>query len=146
MSNLLTRGRTMSSGSSLISSSSVACTSRAAASISVPQAKLTRTLLLPSDDCEVISSTPGTVAMISSMIWVTRRSMTSGLAPSYSVRTVTVGSSMLGSRSMRSRLRETAPRMTTIRVTMVVKTGRCTLARAGSCGFLRWPSDVTMTR
>ncbi len=47
-SNLLTRGRPTSSGSSLISSSMVACTSSAALSMSVPQAKLTRTRLLPS--------------------------------------------------------------------------------------------------
>ncbi len=84
MSNLLMRGRTMSSGSSLISSSSLLCTSMAAVSMSVPQAKLTRTALLPSEESEVISSTPGTVATISSMIWVTSRSITSGLAPSYS--------------------------------------------------------------
>ncbi len=82
MSNLLTRGRMMSSGNSLISSSSVARTSAAAESISVPQTKLTRTELLPSDEVDRISSTPVTVARISSMICVTVRSITSGLAPS----------------------------------------------------------------
>ena len=50
--------------------------------IAVPHTKLTRTRLRPSDDVDVISSTPGTVATISSIIWVTSRSMTSGLAPS----------------------------------------------------------------
>jgi hypothetical protein len=44
------------------------------------------TVLRPSEDEEVISSTPGTVATISSTICVTSRSITSGLAPSYSVR------------------------------------------------------------
>jgi hypothetical protein len=34
-----------------------------------------------------------------------------------------VGSSMLGSKSIRIRLRDTIPRITTIRVTMTVKTG-----------------------
>ena len=96
--------------------------------MSVPQVKLTRMLLLPSNDSDVISWTPGTVAIISSRICVTRRSMTSGLAPSYSVRTVTVGSSILGKRSMRNRLRETAPIITTISVTMTVKMGCRTLA------------------
>jgi len=48
MSNLETRGPTMSSGNSLISSASVACTSTATVSMSVPQPKLTRTRLLPS--------------------------------------------------------------------------------------------------
>ncbi len=135
ISNLLTRGLTMSSGSSLISSSNWACTSRAAASISVPQTNRTRTELFPSEDCEVISSTPGTVPMISSMIWVTRRSMTSGLAPSYWVRTVRVGSSTLGSRSIFNRLNETIPSTTTMRVTMVMKMGRLTLKRGNIMGF-----------
>ena len=49
--------------------------------MSVPQAKLTRTRLEPSEEEEVSSSTPGTVATTSSMIWVTSRSITSGLAP-----------------------------------------------------------------
>ena len=110
----------------------------AAASISVPHTKLTRTRLCPSEDVDVISSTPGTVATISSMIWVTSRSITSGLAPSYSVRMVRVGSSMSGSMSICSRLRETAPRMTRIRVTMVVKIGRWTL-KPGR--FIEMPSS-----
>ncbi len=96
-------------------------------STSVPQTKLTRILLFPSDDWDVTSSTPGTVPTISSMIWVTSRSITSGLAPSYSVRTVIVGSSMVGSRSIRRRLKDTAPSITTIRVTIVMKIGRRTL-------------------
>jgi hypothetical protein len=81
MSNLLTRGRSMSSGSSLISSSILACTAMAAASMFVPQAKVIRIWLQPSLEEEVISSTPGTVATISSRMEVTRRSITSGLAP-----------------------------------------------------------------
>jgi hypothetical protein len=72
----------MSSGSSLISSSSVAWTSSAAVSTSVPQENVTRTLERPSEETEVISSTPGTVATISSTMRVTSRSITSGLAPS----------------------------------------------------------------
>ena len=56
--------------------------SMAAVSMSVPHTKLTRTVLRPSDEVDVISSTPGTTATISSMMRVTRRSITSGLAPS----------------------------------------------------------------
>ena len=82
MSNFRMRGLTISSGSSLISSSSLPCTSIAAVSICVPHTKLTFTVLRPSEDVEVISSTPGTVATISSIIWETSRSITSGLAPS----------------------------------------------------------------
>ena len=129
-SNLVTRGPTISSGSSLISSCSVAWTSTATASMSDPQSKLTRTLLLPSYELEVSSTTPGTVATISSTIWVTRRSITTGSAPSYWVRTVSVGSSMLGSRSICSRLSATVPSTSTINVTISVNTGRRTAARA----------------
>ena len=100
--------------------------------MSVPQAKADPHAAVPSEESEVNSSTPGTVATISSMICVTSRSMTSGLAPSYSVRMVRVGSSMLGSMSICRRLRETPPRITTIRVTMVVKMGRRTLNSADS--------------
>ncbi len=86
----------------------------------------------------MISSTPGTVAMISSTIWVTSRSITMGSAPGNSVRTVMVGSSMLGSRSMRSRVSATTPSTTTISVTIMVNTGRRTLAWARLTGVLRF--------
>lgn len=54
--------------------------SLAAASRSVPQAKARRTLLLPSDEDELTSSTPGTALMASSMGRVMSSSTSSGLA------------------------------------------------------------------
>ena len=65
--------------------------SSAAASRLVPQPKVTRTLLRPSAETEVTSSTPGTADMASSMGRVISSSTSSGLAFSYSVETLKVG-------------------------------------------------------
>ena len=103
----------------------------------VPHENVTRTRERPSEDSDVISSMPGTVATTSSMMRVTSRSITSELAPSYSVRIVTVGSSMFGSMSVRRRVSAATPSTITMSVTIEVKTGRFTLA-AGR--FTRRPS------
>ena len=65
--------------------------SLAAASRSVPQEKVTRTLERPSAETEVTSSTPGTALMASSTGLVIRSSISSGLAFSYSVEMLRVG-------------------------------------------------------
>ena len=138
-SNLRICGRVTSSGSSSISLSSRDRTSVAAASISVPHMKVMRTRLLPSLDVLVSSSTPGMVAAIDSTISLTSRSITSGLAPSYSVWMVSVGISTGGSRSIRSCSKLASPSVTTMSVSIVVSTGRLTL-RAGM--FKRHPRRI----
>ncbi len=95
--------------------------------MSVPHTKLTRTVLRPSEEEEVISSTPGTVATISSMIWVTSRSITSGLAPSYSVRMRQRRQLDVGQQVDLQPAQGDGPQDDQIRVTMVVKIGRLTL-------------------
>ncbi len=65
-SNLNRRGRSASSGSRGMTRSRRSRTSAAAVSRFVPQAKDSCTLLEPSEETEVISSTPGTAAMASS--------------------------------------------------------------------------------
>ncbi|OPZ93043.1 MAG: hypothetical protein BWY73_00510 [candidate division TA06 bacterium ADurb.Bin417] len=79
-SNFLSVGRSISSGSRLITRSRRSRTSLAALSRFVPQANETRTRLLPSADSDEISSTPGTALMASSIGRVTSSSTSSGLA------------------------------------------------------------------
>ena len=79
-SNLRSLGRSASSGRRGITRSSRSRTSLAAVSKSVPHVNVTRTLLLPSDEAELTSSTPGTALIASSMRRVTSSSISSGLA------------------------------------------------------------------
>jgi len=62
-----------------------------AASRSVPQVKVTRTTLWPSDETEVTSSTPGTALMACSMGRVTSSSISCGPAFSYVHAMLSVG-------------------------------------------------------
>ena len=110
--------------------------SLAAASRSVPQVKVTRTLLFPSDEMEETSSTPGTALMACSTGRVTSSSISSGLAFSYEVEMLRVGKLMSGIRSTGRRVKDTAPRMMTINVAITVNTGRCTENRARFIGDL----------
>ena len=79
-SNFRSLGRSTSSGRAEIMRSSRSRTSLEASSRSVPQVKEMRTLLLPSEDVEEISSTPGTAARASSTGRVISSSISSGLA------------------------------------------------------------------
>ncbi len=77
-SNLRSMGRSTSSGRRGITRSSRSRMSSAAAFRSVPQSNSTRTLLLPSEETEKTSSTPGTALMASSMGRVMSCSISSG--------------------------------------------------------------------
>ncbi len=66
-SNRISIGRSASSGSSAITRSRRSRMSFAATSRSVPHEKATLTMLCPSEDDDVISSTPCTAASASSM-------------------------------------------------------------------------------
>jgi hypothetical protein len=92
--------------------------------MSVPHTKADPTVLRPSEDVDVISSTPGHRGddLFDNLGHQPLHHLGAGALVIRS--DVRVGSSMLGSMSICSRLSETAPRMTRIRVTMVVKIGR----------------------
>ncbi len=124
MSNFSTIGSSMSSGRKRRASATFARTSCAATSMSLSSSNSTVTIENPSMLAEVSWRIPPIVLICSSIGSVTSWSMTSGLAPTSTVWTVTIGNSTSGKASTPIRVKASQPKTTRAAISVRVVTGR----------------------
>ena len=124
MSNFSTIGSSMSSGRKRRASATLARTSWAATSMSLSSSNSTVTIENPSMLAEVSWRIPPIVLICSSITSVTSWSMTSGLAPTRTVWTVTIGNSTSGKASTPIREKASQPKTTSAAISVRVVTGR----------------------
>ena len=110
--------------------------SSAASPRSVPHTKLSRVVLLPSDEVELSWSRPATALTVCSIGRVIDSSISRGPTPGYATRTVRLGNVRSGSRSTGSWTSEIEPSSTITALIMNIVTGRSMAVRGILMGVM----------